>query len=106
MPASHYNIISNCIDRYDDTISMLQLHCTTPTLGRKVMAVSLESLLALIPEENRHLLDHKMDDRPKLATIANSIQDWPTVAQYLPGIRPNDIEAIKYDNLLSLNQQK
>ena len=70
------------------------------------MALSLESLLALIPEENRYLLDRKMDDRPKLATIAKSIRDWPTVAQYLPGIRPNDIEAIKNDNPHSLDQQK
>jgi hypothetical protein len=65
---------------------------------------SLDALLDAIPEENRHLLDHKIESRKSRATIAKSISNWRVVAQFIPNIE-NDIDGIVHDNH-SLAEQK
>ena len=65
---------------------------------------SLDALLDAIPEEDRHLLDHKLESRKSRATIAKSISNWRVVAQFIPNIE-NDIDGIVHDNH-SLEEQK
>ena len=65
---------------------------------------TLDFLLAAVPEENRHRLDHKLEDRTSRATIAKSIKNWRVVAQYIPNIA-DDIDGIEHD-YLSLDEQK
>ena len=57
----------------------------------------LEVMLECIPASNRHLLNEKLEDRRSRVTIAKSIRNWKTLAQFLPNIK-NDIDAIKLDN--------
>ena len=57
----------------------------------------LEEFLALIPQQNRHLLGDKLDDGPSLATIAHSITQWRAAAPYF-NMDGADVEVIETDN--------
>ena len=62
------------------------------------MTMSLGDILLSIPEENRFLLDTKLEDMKKQHKIARSLPtQWKTVASYLPNIE-HDIGGIEYDN--------
>ena len=67
---------------------------------------TLEELLHLIPEDSRHRLDEKIEDRSSISRIAKTIPDWQVAAGHFSGIKPNDVEAIRYDCHLSLDLQK
>lgn len=57
----------------------------------------LEVLLACIPQQNRHLLEKKLDDGPSMATIARSITQWKAAAPFF-NMDGADVEAIEEDN--------
>lgn len=67
---------------------------------------TLKEFLDTVPPNNRHSLDKYVADRTILARIAYTIPNWPVAANHFPGIHSPDLEAIKHDNLLSLEQQK
>ena len=55
-----------------------------------------EFLLGAVPEEKRHLLDHKVEDY-QLAEIAKNLTYWQEVVPYL-GLKEAEETAIKEDN--------
>lgn len=67
---------------------------------------TLELLLKTVPAEKQQCLDKKVEDRRILARVASNITDWPIAANFFAEVTKSDVEAIKHDNLLSLQQQK
>jgi hypothetical protein len=57
----------------------------------------LEVMLECIPASSRHRLEETLEDRRSRVTIAKSIRNWKTLAQFLPNIK-SDIEGIELDN--------
>ena len=49
--------------------------------------------LDLVPVENRHRLDHEIEESDSLATRV----DWKRVANFLPGIDKRDIAVVEHD---------
>ena len=78
-----------------------------PRLHRRMATnEKLKRLLDSIPQERRGALDRTVEDGPILAAVAHTLPDWPKAANYFSGIKKPDVEAIKHDYQLSLEQQK
>jgi hypothetical protein len=66
---------------------------------------SLVELLDAVPEKNRASLNKKVEDRAIIAKVAHTIPEWAVAANFFPGVKKPDVDAIKHDNS-SLNEQK